>query len=209
MEINKILMAIAIISGAALTSNAQLSLGGHAGLIGNSFTGKGLAVGLRGEYATTDNVAIAGSVTYGLPKTIESTVYANAMNGSDQLTVASEYKISNINVNAEAKRYTFGAEFDDDVAPYFLAGAGLNMYSLSQKVTGEYNRSTHYVPEDTKESVIGFTINFGFGVDIKVGDNYLMFEGKGLIPANEANGTAIAVEIPFSYGLFVGYRIAF
>ncbi len=207
MKLTKILVATAILVGSALSSNAQLSLGAQAGLTGNSYFGKSLTFGLRGEYSIKDQVSVGGSVNYALPKSFASTMTLG-FGGSNQTTVESEETVSLININAEAKRYTFGTEFEDDVAPYFLVGAGLNLYSFKEKVTGNYDQ-TMYSPEESKESFAGFTINVGMGVDIMLGDNFLMIEAKGMIPANQVNGEAIEVQIPFSYGLFVGYRIAF
>lgn len=203
-------IATVILLGAAITSNAQLQLGANAGYFGSGLAGGQPAIGLRGEYNIEDNLSIVGSANYFVPKSFatEYQVYKNADQGSYDYFKAKD-KVGCININAEAKRYTFGKEYEDDVAPYFLLGAGLNFWSYGTKFDTEPDPSVYDVPDMTSETYFGFSINAGFGADFMLGDNILGVEGKLMIPATQVNGAAIEVQIPAAYGIFVNYRIPF
>ncbi len=210
----KATLFVALLFGTSFLTYSQVSLGGQLGYAGHPSLSIGqMSFGIRGEYAFTKKNAISISFNYYKPKI---GAYPASVHEIDQgfnmmptLQVDGEVRFSGINVNVEGKRYTFGKEFGDILAPYFICGAALNSFKYSSEITGYYDKEL-YQPNDQmmfNESFTGFSINLGMGVDYKLGDNMLFLDVKGLLPANKVNGQTIEVVIPFTYAIQLGYRI--
>lgn len=196
-------------------SSAQLALGGEAGYTIGGGVLSNVNLGLRADYALTEENGIMGGVSFLLPNKYESTVsFTSKSNGIGSQSVASEVKIGGTIIHAQYKRFFFGGEYEDGFGFYGGAGIALNIFTYKETITGTYNSSTHYAPSsfeggEYKETAPGFSLNFGIGFDVANRDgNAFHMETFLNIPANQSNGQDIEVVIPASLNLRLGYRFA-
>lgn len=209
---SRLILLTATLTVLVLSANAQFSMGPQIGSM-FSVVGKQLNIGLRGDYSYAPKFSVSGIINYSLPAKDEGSVTVSSSYPQfGELEVPTEITYSYYGIHAEMKRYTFHKEYGDKFAPYFLMGAGINLYTFKEELNADYDKEIFdREPEglEEPETFSGFSINVGFGGDLKVNDNFLFFELKALLPANQVNGQAIEVQIPVSAGIYAGYRVAF
>lgn len=190
---------------------SQLSLGGQVSYL-NLFGGTGLksfGVGVKGDYAIDDKTVLSGGLNFYLPSTLTEGAYANAFSNQtspSQIVIDTENKISFIHLYFGGKRYFVG-DYEDDFGFYGLAEIGI-LLAPTTTTLEEFDESKYYsTVEEGRETLSNFTINFGAGVEKEIDFGYIFLDLKLNLPANQANGQAVAVEIPFSASINAGVRI--
>jgi hypothetical protein len=112
---------------------------------------------------------------------------------------------------ANYKYYLGGTEYEDDFAFYALAGAGVAFYtykSTTESFDDKLYYANGYEGDKLTENYSGFSLNAGIGAEFLLGDNPAFVELKMLLPANQANGQYIEVEVPTFFHLTAGYRFS-
>jgi hypothetical protein len=207
----KLLIFSAIVFGAA-PINAQISIGPQLGY-SYSFSGiRNINLGIRGDYQLEDNSGIAVSLGYHLPYKFEDEISLIARSSTTpSAKVLTNDRISGIKLLANYKYYLGGTEYEDDFAFYALAGAGISFYTY-KSTTEPFDQNLYsangYEGDKLSESFLGFSLNAGIGAEFLLGDNPAFVELKLLLPANQANGQSIEVDIPTFFHLTAGYRFS-
>ena len=111
--------------------------------------------------------------------------------------------------------HDFIGENDQDFSFYGYAGIGIMHYGVSISYdpaldnSAAAQASTSGSNYATSASTIGFTIDFGVGVDIPI-QNFFLFGELGLdLAANSANGEEIDQSIPHMFDVKAGIRYPF
>lgn len=212
MKSLKLIVSVLFITLLSSQAYSQLSLGGQVSYL-NLFGGTGIksfGIGIKGDYALDDRTVLTGGFNYYLPSKFSNEVYGNAYSSEtspSQIIIESENKISFMHIYFGAKRYFVG-DYEDDFGFYGLAEVGILLAPTSTTLE-DFNENKYYstVDADQRETLSNFTINFGVGVEKDIDFGYLFADLKLNLPANQANGQAVAVDIPFSASINLGVRI--
>ena len=214
MKSVKQIIAILFISFLSSQAYSQISVGGQVSYL-NVFGGTGLksfGFGVKGDYALDDETVLSLGGNYYLPSTYSEFTYATAYSNfttPSQVEVDVEYKVSFIHVYFGGRRYFVG-DYEDDFGIYGLAEVGLLMAPVTTTL-GEYDESQYYttVQDGAKETLVNFTLNIGAGVEKELDFGYIFGDLKLNLPANQANGEYVPVEIPTSVSVNAGVRFPF
>jgi hypothetical protein len=212
MKSIKQIIAILFISFISSQAYSQFSLGGQVSFL-NLFGGTGLknfGLGVKGEYAQSEKTILYGGINYFLASKYSDMTYANALSSltsPSQIEVDVEYKVSFFHIYVGAKRYFIG-DYEEDFCFYGFAEAGLLMAPVLTTLSG-YDKSLYSATavDGSKETLTNFTLGFGPGIEKKFDFGYIFSDIKLTLPANQANGETVEVQIPASFGINVGVRI--
>jgi len=167
--------------------------------------------GLRGEYATSDKLAVYANFGYFTGSSFYHSVYANAFSSTTnpgQKTVDATSSVSIIALAVGAKYYFVG-DFEDDFGLYGIFEAGLMALPYKTEV-GDFDRTQYYSYDDGyKETITGFTLGFGVGAEYNIEPVYVFAESKLMLPANNVNGEEVEVNISPSAIFNIGVRYPF
>lgn len=122
-------------------------------------------------------------------------------------TVSVSYKVSVLRINFNGQYY-FVKTNDDDFNVFAVVGGSYALASVSESVSG-FDASKYTYTSGSSSSVGQLYINLGIGTEIKVGPGYVVVNGQLNLPANQANGQAIDVNLPGSLLAVAGYKIPF
>ncbi|MGB0176330.1 MAG: hypothetical protein ACPF9D_04135 [Owenweeksia sp.] len=214
MKSIKRIAAILFISLLSSQAYSQISIGGQVSYL-NLFGGSGLknfGLGVKGDYALNDETVLSGGVNYYLPSTYSDFTYGTANSSQTsptQIEIDVEYKVSFIHLYFGGRRYFVG-DYEDDFGFYGLAEVGLLMAPVTTTL-GEYDESRYNtsIEDGAKETLINFTLNLGVGVEKELDFGYIFGDLKLNLPANQANGQYVPVEIPTSLSVNAGVRVPF
>ena len=178
--------------------------GGNPTLIGFGVNG---LLSLDGE-----KNAFFGDFSYYLPGTQTSTDYAYAHSSltyPSQMTIDVKTKISGMGLRVGFRRYFINEVSDEGFKIYMQAAAGVLLFKGSSVASG-YDSELYYTTIEPESTATGFTIGGGFGGEYSLASKLNIFaEANMNVPANQANGEAIEVEIPFSAQMLIGARFHF
>ena len=193
-------------------TNAQISGGAQLSYL-KLFGGTGissLGLGLKGEYAASEKVAYLGGFNYYFPENEKYTTIANASSSDldpNHVDVDYEQKFNFIHIYVGAKYY-FAGETAGSFGVYGLGEAGY-LFAPFTTTVGDVPSGYHTSLEDGTENVGNLTINFGIGGEGNIGFGYLFGDVKLNLPANQANGVEVAINIPASASFNAGVRVPF
>jgi hypothetical protein len=200
-----------MIAGAVLVAApafSQLSIGAQGtyqtffgSLSEFSFPGAGLKV----EYELNSGIVVSGGFNYYLKK---SETYTETFTADDMSTTEISFttNINAMHFHVDGKYYIAGA-YDDDFGFYANVGVGYMMVPVSAEV-GDYDKEKYTVEGGGtyEETFSNLMIGIGVGFEALVGPVYIFGEGRLNIPPTEANGVAVAIDVPGSAAVNVGVR---
>lgn len=190
--------------------SAQVSLGGQLNF--TNYAGAGvhnLGIGVHGDL-TRDRWVYRLTLNYALPSKAARTfdlyytdswggdTYASSINGHE--------KYSGLGLWIDANYYFTGD--GEDGGFYGLFGVGLSMVSVSYDMES-YDQNTYHTYYDytKKDRLFQPIIRLGLGYDFHFDFGNVFVQAFGNLPANRVNGTAVDVNLPFSFGGAAGVRI--
>lgn len=192
-------------------SFSQFSVGAQFSYLRAFGFGGSPGLGLKLDYGQSDKLVFTGGLNFYAPTTLQESTYAYAHSSQtipSSVKVASEEKATFIHIHGGVKYY-FAGDYESSFGFYGTAGAGIWVIPWSSTVTGEYNQSLYYGPEDESQTLSGLTIDFGIGLEKGFDFGYIFAEAGLNLKAKTVNGNTISQPIPNFAALNIGYRYAF
>lgn len=157
----------------------------------------------------SDKIATLVKFNMSLPITESTSVYTYPLSSNlSQETIKAEETITFYYITAGAKYMLIGGDRRDVFGLYGFAEAGMIIASdkmeLSESVPAGYYTSF----TEGKQTFANFTIGGGLGADIDFGAGKFWVDVFLALPATEANGVAVAVQIGGVAGIQAGVKFA-
>lgn len=213
MKKTTLILTLLLITG-VLKSNAQfdkenLSLGGGIAYYRYSSIAAPLSINLRGNYINNEKTSFVVNFNYHLPFSYEKTYNANASSSSTTpsfviVPVKTDITMFNLCLTGH---YSFIKENEDPFSMYGLGGLGIT-FATATPTAENYDKSIYNLSNTytDPESIMGFIIDLGLGVNLCFDKVNVFGEAKIGFPANKANDTTIENPVPFHSVILVGAR---
>lgn len=183
-------------------SDLRIELAGNYTQYKGDFQQSTPGVKLRFSVPVTEKARVGLSYTHGFP--IKE---ASSVSLSPSGSAASEivYNFKTITLDGQ---YMFGEEKFNGFSAYGTLGAGLVLVKYEEKLKSSLPAGTTAIDQAPKESVNGFSLNFGLGAQYSFGKPKAFAEAVFALPANKVNEQYVTNPIPTHLIFNVGVRFA-
>lgn len=158
---------------------------------------------LRVSVPMGNRLRVGLGYTHGFPIKLASSVTI-----SPSGSVPSEFVFNFKTISLDGN-YLFVDEKANGFTPYGTIGGGLVLVSFQEKLKGSLPAGSIALDQAPKQSVNGFTINFGLGGQYSFGKPKVFAEAALALPSNQVNNQFVQNPIPLHILFNLGVRFAF
>jgi Outer membrane protein beta-barrel domain len=196
-----VLLLVSIVSQAQLDfSDVRVEVAGNYTKYMGDFDQSTAGAKFRVSVPFNEKVRIGLGYTHGFPIKQASTVSLSP-SGSAPSEFVYNFKTITLDMN-----YLFGEEKYNGFTPYGTLGAGMVLVGFQEKLKGSLPSGATALDQAPKQSVNGFTFNFGLGAQYSFGKPKAFAEAAFAFPANQVNNQYVVNPIPAHLMFNVGVR---